>query len=235
MNPAIQYGTDAALIAVVAAETLIHAKRGFVRTALTLLAAVIAFGVSLKAAEPLASWSYDAFLDKTVCERIEEHSAGFAAADTTKEIIDEVSRIIPDYLHPQLEKINIDLDSVSDQIDSAGKQSDQTARQISQRIIKPAAMLLLKSICLIVCYIVLSALFRLLIHAVCKAAKLPVLHTANKALGGVLGFLKGLLIVYLLALLCGLVGQITSKPEVKQAIDQSKIIAVCLDISKDAS
>ncbi len=231
MNPAIQYGIDLALLAVIAAETLLNAKRGFVRSVLTLLATLLAFGVALKAGEPAASWSYDTLLDRMVCEKVEAHVKDFAEADTTIEIINETERIIPDYLNPILEKINVDLNEVSDRIDESSK-SALTPQQISGKIIKPAAMVLLKPLCTLLCFGLLIVVLRLLISSACKAAKLPVLNTANKTLGAVLGLLKGLLIVYLLATFCSLVAQVTAKPQIKQAVDQSRIISLCQSIGK---
>lgn len=232
MDFAIQYGTDLALLAVIAFQTLLNAKRGFMRSVLTLLATLLAFGFALKAAGPAASRFYDLFLDRVVCEKIEEHAADFAAADTTIEIIDEAQRIIPNYLDPILEKANVDLNDVSDRIGSGSKNA-LTPQQISAKVIKPAAMVLLKPAFTLLCFGLLMAVMRLLIGAVCKVVKLPVLHSADKALGAALGLLKGLLIVYLLAIFCSLLAQVSGKPQIKQAVDQSKIIPICLNIGND--
>ena len=231
MDFAIQYGLDIALLAVLVFKVIWHAQKGFVHTVLTLLAVILSFGLALAAAEPVASWSYDLLLDQTVCETIDKHAKDFNDAHDVQEIVDEVAETIPAYLGQLFEKIDIDLNEVSRQIGSANVKTVPTSQQLSQQVVKPAAMVVLKTIVTILLYILIMAVFRLIIRLICKATKLPVLHTADKTLGGVLGFLQGFVLVYLVAMLCGLVGQVTSKPEAKQVIDHSKIVTICQQIT----
>ena len=42
------------------------------------------------------------------------------------------------------------------------------------------------------------------------------------------------MLIYLLAMLFSLIGQVTEKPEIKQAVDRSVIIATCQSIGETA-
>lgn len=230
MDLAVQYGADAALIAVLVFETVWHARKGFVRTILALFAAIIAFGVALKVAEPLASWSYDAILNPIVCEKLDEHAEEFADAQTAKEVAVEVADSIPHFLGTLLQKIDVDPNEVSSQIGSSDSEEPITSEQLSNDLVKPVAMIALKTVCVLICFAVFMGVFHAIIAVIDHVTKLPVLRTANRWLGGALGFLKGLVIVYLLAMLLGLIGQITEKPQVKQVVEHSRIVTTCQQI-----
>ncbi len=235
MDFAMRYGLDILLIAVLAFDVIWHVKKGFVRTLLTLLAAIAAFCLAMKAAEPVATWCYDAFLDPMICEKVDEHISDFDDAHSAKEVVNEVARVIPEQLSTILKRINADPNDAVDQIGSVKDGGALTPQQISQKIVKPVAMVVLKIIATLLCYGVLMALFHVLIHLLCSVTKLPVLHSADKLLGGALGFLKGLVLVYLITLLCSLIAQVTTKPEMKQFMEQSSIIPVFQQIDFNGS
>ncbi len=227
MDFILQNAVDIGFIVILVITVAANARKGFVRTVLTLAALVLAFGFAEKAAEPVASWSYDAFVNKRVCEVIDENAAAFKTGQTTQQIVNEVVGLMPEYLNDKLTNQNIDLDKLQNQMDSVGDISGFSSQQISDSLVKPAAMILLKIICTLLCFVVFMLPLRLAIHFICKVVRLPVLRSADKALGGVLGFVKGIMFVYLLAMLFGLVGQVTAQPDVKQAIERSKIVTAC--------
>lgn len=230
MDLAVQYGADAALLAVLAVETLHHARKGFVRTVLTLIAALVAFGLAQKFAEPLASWSYDAILNPIVCEKLDEHAAELDDAQTAAEVVAEVAESVPHFLGALLQTIDAEPNEVSRQIASADSEEPMTSEQLSNDLVKPVAMIALKTVCVLICFAVFMGVFHAIIAVIDHVTKLPVLRTANRWLGGALGFLKGLVIVYLLAMLLGLIGQITEKPQVKQIVEHSRIVTTCQQI-----
>ncbi|HBL41190.1 MAG TPA: hypothetical protein DDY98_06330 [Ruminococcaceae bacterium] len=227
MDFLMEYGVDIGLVAVLIVAIFANARKGFVRAVLTLAAVVLAFGFAQKAAEPVASWSYDTFFNKAVCEKITEKAADFSTGKTTRQIVNEVSLLMPQYLGDVMEDMGADLSAPSNPTEASDDANSIPAQQISDSIVKPAAMVLLKMVCTLLCFAMIMALFRVLIHFACKVVKLPVLRTADRALGGVLGLIKGIIIVYLLSMLCGLVAQVTVQPQVKQAIEQSKIVSAC--------
>ncbi len=85
-----------------------------------------------------------------------------------------------------------------------------TAREISNTVIKPVAVDCIRALLFIFVFIIVSILVKLLARCLSVVNKVPLAGEVNKFLGGVLGFLQGILYIYVAALILKVIIPITS-------------------------
>lgn len=109
--------------------------------------------------------------------------------------------------------------SVVTSVALANRFSGQIAAMLFHgRAVNPLDLILTKAIATVVLFALLQTLVRVICGALDAVFQLPVLHAANKLLGGVFGLLKGALAVFLLCALLQLVLPliVAQRPEITQ-------------------
>ena len=108
-------------------------------------------------------------------------------------------------------------DDVTDAIRSAVTgQAAQTVSDLAVSLARTVAELVARVILFIVAFLLISALWFLVSHALDLAARLPVINGLNRILGGLLGLLEGMLLLFLIAWVMRLLGGIIPEETVKQ-------------------
>lgn len=116
------------------------------------------------------------------------------------------------------------LEETRDTLDNAVQQN--LAQVVSQAAAAVAGQLA-RGILFTVGFLVVLIVWNILAHALDLVAKLPVLDSLNGALGGILGLIKGLLIVYIAAwVLCDLTASIP-----KETIEQTYLLKALREFS----
>lgn len=228
MDYFVKYAVDAALVIILVINILSSARKGFLRCVLSLVCVLVAIFAAVNYSDDLAQWSYDNIFDSFVASKIEQEIPdGFSSKDAAQAINQAVD-YIPQWLTEQLKDIGIDIDAVSKQIASKSENGATAAEQISQEIIRPAALVLLKMVAYLVIFTVVRLALGLLINLVDKFAKLPLLRQTNRLLGGAVGALEGAVIVIIISLFLNMAVAITdyNSDKFTQAVENSKIVNI---------
>ena len=186
---------DVILLAALLFFVLMGAKRGFILTLCSLVAVVVALVGANLAADTLSPKVADAIrprLEQAIQEALE---VGMSAADmdvlaVLKEkggLYEWAADAVGDVLHS------------SDFIPSAASIAANTAAALAQQ--------LARGLIFLVAFLLVLLAWTLLSHALDLVAKLPGINGLNRTLGAALGFLKGLVVLYLASwVLCTLTG-----------------------------
>ncbi len=230
MQILIDYGIDLILIIVLLSNIIGSYRRGFFKCLVSLVCVIVALFAALNYSQPLAEWSYDNIMADKVVQQVEKSlNDGFSsqvAADTVNQVID----MIPELLTKQLTEFGIDTDSLSGQIASLELSSHDTAEKISEQIIRPGSLVLLKLLCYILIFVVVRLVLGCILGLITKLPMPSLLKTADRWLGGVLGALKGGVIVIMLCmLLTALSGFVKADSEVATVYENSRICAALND------
>lgn len=191
---------DVILLATLLFFVLMGAKRGFILTLCSLVAVVVALVGANLAADTLSPKVADAIrprLEQAIQESLEEKAleVGMSAADmdvlaVLKEkggLYEWAADAVGDVLHS------------SDLIPSAASIAANTAAALAQQ--------LARGLIFLVAFLLVLLAWTLLSHALDLVAKLPGINGLNRTLGAALGFLKGLVVLYLASwVLCTLTG-----------------------------
>lgn len=108
-------------------------------------------------------------------------------------------------------------DDVTDAIRSAVTgQAAQTVSHMAVALARTIAEFVARVIIFVVAFLLISALWFIASHALDLAARLPVINGLNRTLGGFLGLLEGMLLLFLIAWVMRLLGGVIPEETVKQ-------------------
>ncbi len=215
---------DLLLLAAVIFFIVSGMRGGFVRTLLSFISKIAAVVLAYFVSDEYDELVYEKFLKESVINGIEESISASSAGDFSQQVID-VFKSIPESVSGILESLGIDFSSFGE-IASSSSVSGEIASLLEETIVRPACVL----VCGIVLFAVVSAIasftFGIIINLVCKFVSLPVLRTANKALGGVLGLLNGLIFVLIVSYICVIASGLTGSEDFSEVISSSHIIEI---------
>ncbi len=186
---------DIILLAVVVLTVIISAKQGFVKVLLGLVGMILAFVVASHLSTVASEFIFDKMIAPTAKTSITK-----TIENLTDESTDGVLEVLPKSVYSAAEVFNVDLKAIIEQ--NVETSVSESAEAISEAVVEKVARPFLTSIVQMILFIILFVLIFVLIKLITKAidlvAKLPVLKTANKTLGALLGFAKGVLFVYII-------------------------------------
>lgn len=198
----MNYILDIFVLAVVCFLAWRCSKKGFVKTAVLLFGFIIAAVVARAASLPLSSWIYDGFVSEKVTAAVEE-TVGAKAEELTgniDNIAEEAISSLPKGLQ-NISKFFIDEDEINNEKFTASLQSSSKGivLTVEENVVKPAVIGLMQTILFIILFFVLSFLIRRLAFIGGIFNKIPLVGKVNMFLGGVVGTVEGIIIVFLAA------------------------------------
>ncbi len=195
MNTTLSLLLDLIILGLLVYWFLMGMRRGLVLSLCSLLSVLISLAggwfLSFYVAQPLAE-RLEPMLVQTIHEKMSDH-----LPTTEHELQFDVEQSGPlGFFSQGLE------DHLNQQLDSA---KNITITQVTSAM----AHFIARSLLFLLGFLGLQLVWNILFRALNLVAKLPVLHTLNKALGGVFGLAKGILLLLLARwLLCDLLGWI---------------------------
>jgi len=188
---------DIAVAVLLILFTVIGMRRGFIRSVVRLLGFVVAMIASAVVSMPIAQYLYTAFfytkLETAVAQKVQEGVA--AAATSLSEQVASVLSSLPSGVQSLLTVYGADTVDMS----GAVQTGEALVPTVMDGIITPLCTAALQVIVFLVLFLVLFLVIRLLGKLIDKIfASLPVIKQINGALGGVLGFAEGVLVLFVL-------------------------------------
>lgn len=181
------------------------ARRGFILTLCSLAAVIVALVGANWVADTLApkvALAIQPQLEQSIQESLEEKALEVSAQD---------SLAVTDVLAVLKEKGGLyqwAAQGIEDALRSTPQLSESIAHQAAVAATAVAEQLA-RGLLFLVSFLLILILWAILSHALDLVSKLPVLDGINRTLGGVLGAVKGLVILYVAAwILCDLTGKI---------------------------
>lgn len=184
---------DAIVVAILAFFVVTSARKGFVKAVLDLAAFIAAFFLASTLSGIFAGWAYDSFAGDRLTATIETELNN--AVDVA------LVEALPDYIVSGAQAFGIYDDILLSQRDTVS----ETAVMIVENVAKPVITGLVRMISSVIIFMILMFIFRIIIRAVNKLFKLPVIKGVNMFLGGILGGCKGSIAVLLLCLIISVV------------------------------
>ncbi len=223
----MQMFLDLVLLAVIVIFIVLGAKKGFIRALLdgfsTLIAGVLAYLFS----ETASQYAYDAFVRNMV-----RSSLSNALNSTTNDFgsISEKVEILIDKIPESAinfsAKFGFNVDAVADSIikSTPGDKEvliDTIMTDIADKIMLPLVETITFIVLLVVFVLVLAVIIRLL-DSVIK--KIPVVKETDKVFGGLLGVLKGVIVVFVVCTILAFMMASSQNEEFIEIVSSSKIL-----------
>ena len=215
---------DLLLLAVVIVFVFSGMKNGFVRTLLSfaarILSVVLAYFVSDKYDEAI----YEKILRDSVINGIEERVVASPVSDVSQRV-SVVLESVPESILGILEALGLDLTSF-DKMVSASASNGEISSFLEETLAGPASVFVCRIIIFAFVSFLASLVFSIIINLLCKIVKLPVLRTANKALGGALGLFNGIIFALIVSYICVIVSGLINNSEFSEIVNSSHVIEI---------
>ena len=193
---------DLAIIAIIAITIYFAAKNGFVKTAISAISFILAIVLTAMFANPLANY----LKTTSVAETVES-----AVEDTITEALVNTSLGVNGLLEGKSEEFNatigvagLDLEQLSEWYNNNVADADKGEAALASRIAEPITNIIAKAIAIVILFIGALIVIAIAARILDLVAKLPIIRTANKLLGVLLGAVLALLRVTLFCFVMGL-------------------------------
>ncbi len=193
-------------------------KKGFVKMILSVISAILCFAVAGEFSETVAAWLNDNFVHSALSSAISN-----SISDNLNEGTQAVLAALPQTLTDAVTQLGF---SVEETV--AGISDRSNVSQAAESIITAAegvlVLPLLNIISFIVIFSVCRFVFGFVIGIVNTIFKLPVIHGMNKFAGGLLGAVKGLIVVAVVSTVALGAAQLLPDMPFSEAIKETTLI-----------
>ncbi|MBO5745808.1 MAG: CvpA family protein [Clostridia bacterium] len=189
---------DLVVVAIFIVFICIGIKNGFIKTLVSLLGFVIALVLALIIANKGAFAIYDGLIADIV-----KNGVNNALSSTVGNDVESIVMNIPEFFLDAAKALGYDINEIV--MGNLGETVELTAEAVANVVSRDIARPIIGNIIRIVLFLISFFVIRLLIGWIGGilniVEKIPVLRNFNKLLGGVLGAIKGLLVVYFICYL----------------------------------
>lgn len=168
------------------------AKKGFALSLFNILAFFGAFILSAVIARNLSGYIFSAFFEESVIEKINSSAVSFLSSATTEEITSFVSSEFPLLFNfSEISGIGINAEAI-------GNASSATASYIVNTLIEPIFVSLISLFVYIISLVVCIPVLRFIAKKIAKIFTVSLVGKINSVLGGILGVIKGVVVVFII-------------------------------------
>jgi len=220
------YIVDILLLLAFSGMVLVGAVKGFIKSVLGMAAIMAAFLLAYQLSPVLAPVVYDAFLSERVYETIETKLVDASGATDAARQVSAVLASIPDYAVSIAASIGIDTAGITEKVNGLDNSSAAIARELADNVAAPVITAVTQAVLFVLLLVVSYILLMIVVKLIDKFFKLPVLTTANKILGGALGAVKGVILVFLLCVILEIFFGAGNDSFLSGAVESSKIVEI---------
>lgn len=218
------YVIDGILLLVLILTIIRCAVLGLTRGLAGIVAWIVASFVALYGCAPLSEMAYERFAHERVQAQIQDNIQTMTEADEITVTVKAVMEEIPEFISNAAKSVGVDTENLVGKTEIFDPEN--IAETMEENLCRPIIQAALKVVFFFVILILLSGLLMLLLHPIGKAIHhLPVIGKADKSLGAVLGVLKGVLLVAVLAMTLQVAASIAEDSEFTAMVDNSKIVS----------
>lgn len=219
---------DLILVAIIVFFIWRSAKRGFVRVVVELVGYLLVLYIAFVCSAPLATVCYDTFAAPSVTNSIETAIKG-AVGNSANAAADDVIDSIPDFISESASRFGFSTNGLKSTLQSSLNQgTEKAAVAVADYVARPIITGFIRSLLVILIFLIGFFLVRLLARAINTAFKLPIIGTANRFLGGGIGLLKGFVFAFLFCIIISALVSVTKNGFLiftKENIDSSNLFS----------
>ena len=190
---------DIVAVGVVILMLILGVRRGFIKTAVRLIGIIAALVAAALISTPVAEWIYTTWIASSARETVAAAAAEatVTAAQTVSEQVSAVIAALPSLMQSGIGAMG--LGSVG--VTGAPLAAEKLTTLMMETVISPLCVSLLQAVLFLLIFLAVYILARILAKMMDKVfSSLPIIRQINALLGGALGVLEGVAVVYLLTL-----------------------------------
>ncbi len=214
---------DIILVAVFALFVYTAMKKGFMLSLLEFLAVIISFVLAYSLSPVVAEAAYDGFVEKQLVESVEDKIDENFSLEETGEQAEQLLDAIPDYMVAFAESFGISVNDIKRDLAKEDLSNENLATELVENIAQPIAIGALTVVSFLILAVVLQIILKVLARLISGVFKLPVIGSANKILGAILGACKGIVVVIFICTVLTVVFS-SGDNEIADAVNDSLVI-----------
>lgn len=221
-----EYAVDIVLAAIIIIFVAVGLKKGFVSTLLESLSLVISAVGSYVLCNPVSDFIYNTFVSNSIKGKFTEIIAenlpsGAVLSDKT----DALLNALPPFTLKLADYAGFNIrESISGITSAAAENTDLLVNDFADIVAYGVLIILIKGIAFVVLFILLSIIVKMLSGLLGKVInKIPLVGKANKALGGALGLIKAIVVVFVVCTVLYFIAGTSSDLSFVPAVESSKI------------
>lgn len=221
---------DVILIGIFAAFVFFAAKKGFVKTLLELVAVVAALVLAYQFSPVVAQGAYDGFVKEsmitTLEEQLDENFNTSTAAGKAEATLDA----LPDFVVSLASTAGVEIGDIKAKISSEKFSNENIATELVEKVAQPIVIGALTILFFMILAVVLIFLLKIAAHFISKLFDVPIVGTANKLLGALLGAFKGVIVIIFLCTVLNFIFA-NGDGEMAKAVNDSYVIGLLDNIN----
>lgn len=187
---------DVAVLVILFLAIFIGYKRGFIRTIINLIgyiaAAILAHLVSL----PISQFIFNTFLRSKSVELIQNAISEHAGGQSVTELINTAFAAIPEKINTLAASYIGSMEEIKNNLIQSTPTTAEIAENVVDKVVAPISTMIIQTLAFIVLFIVFCIAVKLITKALKIIDKIPLIGSANAALGAVIGIVQA--VVFLL-------------------------------------
>ncbi len=216
---------DLVMLAVIIVFIVVGCLRGAIKTILSFAGGIVSLFLSAVIGKALAMAVYDAFFKQSILDKISTAVTDVIKSGTNN-IGDSVVSALPEFIRNLIgDEIINNIGNMT--VDPSQKIATNVATSVEQ-VISPLFVAMITVIIAIILFVILKVLLGILFHCADFLNNIPVVGTANKIAGGVLGAVYGVVIVFCVTVVISCFSSFFDKEGVlqKEIMDNSLCFSV---------
>lgn len=208
---------DLVLVLIFIGAILKGRSEGFVKTVLSILAAIVGIIIAKEYCEPVALWIEEHLIRNAATNSITEVLSSNIGS-TAKEIIDA----LPYYIKNAAEFAGLQIENYISQAttpEAIGAATESIYSAVKEFAVIPAS----KVVAFVILYVIIHAVLSIGVSFIDRIFRLPVLKGLNKTLGAVLGGLKGVFEMYVISAVIGFASMLIPVAEFTEAVGKATL------------
>lgn len=220
----MSYTLDIALLIIAVVIIAIAAKKGFAATLVDTFSMVISVLAAYKTSPIVAQYAYDSFIKSILEKRFSNALSEVSSSVGVTEKVNAMLETIPQGFLNFAKAIGVNVDSAINSISSSASTNEQLVEAAVEKIAQNIVVTITQVIVFLIIFVVASILLSLLSKLFKKINDIPVVGTMNIVLGGVLGLVNALVLIFVACSVFYLIVQMnTDNSQVVQEIQASRI------------
>lgn len=221
---------DIILVVIFAAFVLTAAKKGFVKTLLELVASILALVLAYQLSPHVAQGAYEGVVKESLVTSIEEQLDENFNTSTAAKKAEVTLDALPDFVVSLASSAGVNVDDVKAKIKSEKFSSENIAAELVEKVAEPIVVGALTIVFFMILAILLLFALKFLAHIISKLFDVPLIGTANKLLGALLGTCKGVIVIVFLCTVLEFIFA-NGDGEMATAVNESTVIGLLDNIN----
>lgn len=179
---------DLIVIAIIMLFVAISAKHGFVKTVIEVAGFVAVIMITFTISTPLAGTTYDKIIEPPIISAVSDEGQ-----ESNSKAVEKVWEKLPEFVVSAAEDVGVTAEKLDKDISTNMHEGvEKAVKDSSQSLIRPVVVKILGLIYSVVIMLVLSFVVSILAKFVNSLFSFSVVGKLNRALGGVIGAVKGI-------------------------------------------